>query len=139
MISLSVSRTSLGLLPLTLADTGTTGNVIVRWEPNLPEREVAWARSRWLRGGSVVSSRDDIVGAELTFQIWGASSGAIWTTAGLWDAALAQFSYTITETRSGTLSPIVYGCAPTSLRVANDSVTIRAGYVVASCVIPRQP
>ena len=139
MISLSVSRASLGLTPLSLADTGNTGNVIVSWNPNLPEREVSWARSRWLDGASVTSSRDDIVGADLTFQIWGASAGAIWTTVALWDAALAQFSYTITETRSGSLSPIVYDCAPASLRVANDPVTIRAGFVVASCTIPRQP
>lgn len=139
MISLSVSRASLGLTPLTLADTGITGNVIVAWNPNLPEREVSWSRSRWLSGASQTSSRDDVVGADLTFQIWGASAGAIWTTAGLWDAALAQFTYTVTETRSGSLSPIVYDCAPTSLRVASDPVTIRAGFVVASCTIPRQP
>lgn len=139
VISLSVSRTSLGLIPLTLTDSGRVGNVIVAWNPNLPEREVTWAKSRWLDGGSVVSSRDDVTGADLTFQIWGASAGALWTTADLWDEALAQFSYTVTETRSGSLTPIVYDCAPTSLRIVNDPVTIRAGFLVASCTIPRQP
>lgn len=139
MISLTVDRSSLGLLPLTANDFGTTGAVVAAWQPSRKERDNAVARSRWLSGGSLVSTRDEIVGMDLVMRLYASSHTLIRSAVDEWDAALGQFSYTITETITGAITPTVYDCQPASWQVDNDPVAIRAGFVILTASIPRQP
>ena len=139
MISLSIDRSSIGLLPLTVADSGSTGAVIVAWQPKSKERENTVARSRWLKGGPLTSTRDEIVGMTLSVQLWASTPALLDQAVDVWDAALGQFSYTITETTTGALTPKVYACQPASWAVDNDPVMIRAGLVILTAQIPRQP
>jgi hypothetical protein len=139
VISLSIDRSSIGLLPLTVADTGTTGAVIVAWQPKSKDRDNTVARSRWLSGGSLVSTRDEIVGMTLAVQLWATTPALLDQAVDTWDAALGQFAYQITETTTGALTPKVYDCQPASWSVDNDPVMIRAGLVILTASIPRQP
>lgn len=139
MISLSVDRSSLGLLPLTVADSGSSGAVLAAWQPSRKERDNAVARSRWLSGGSLVSTRDEIVGMDMVLRLYASSHALIRSAVDEWDAALGQFSYVITETISGAVTTRAYTCQPAAWQVDNDPVAIRAGFVILTASIPRQP
>lgn len=139
MITLTIDRSSLGLLPLTINDTGTGTYVLQALNPGTRVRDNAVATSRWLDGGQLVSSRVDLVTLDLVVRINAASVPAVLTAADDLDAALGQFGYTITQAVSGAITTTTYTCMPASTSFAYDPVQLRANTSVFSASIPRQP
>ena len=142
MISLSISRTSLGLLPLTITDNGRTAGTYVLtqdgWFPGAVQADSTYARSRWIDGAQLTSSRVDLLAMTLTVQCWAASATSARSMADTLGAALMQDSYTITE--SGlSLTPVVYNCLPASWSMDWDPILLRQGLAIFTASIPRQP
>ena len=77
MIALSISRDSLGLLPLSIADSGTGTYVLIAMEPGRKERANAVAESRWLPGGTLASSRLTVLTFDLSVRIYAATVPAL--------------------------------------------------------------
>ena len=144
MISLSISRSGLTppLTPLTITDTGRASGTYVLnadgWFPGSVQAESSYARSRWLDGAQLVSSRVDLLTMQLSVQCWGASASAVRGMADTLGAALMQDSYTITETGM-SVTPVVYRCLPASWSMSWDPVLLRQGLALFTASIPRQP
>jgi len=143
MITLTISRTSLGLLPLTIANSGRTAGTYVLtaggWNPGAVERENSYARSRWLPGAQLVSTRDELMALSLTVRLWSDSVPNLRTMADTLGEALGQFSYTITENVTGALTPRIYDCMPASYSIDSDPVQWRQFTTTLTASIPRQP
>jgi hypothetical protein len=142
VISLSIDRSSIGLLPLTIGTTRTTGAYMLMaggWNPGTIERDNTYARSRWLSGASLVSTRDELTSLDLGVRIWGSSLSNMRQMVDDLGAALGQFSYQITETWSGNLTPRVYDCCPASYAVEADPDQWRQYTTIVTASIPRQP
>jgi len=138
MLSLSVSRTSLGLVPLTAADTTQAlGATIMDWSPGLVVRDVTIAKSKWAPGGVATRVRDDVVTMGLTLWLRGGSLAASRALAEAWVAALGQFDYTITETLTGATRP--FAAMPATVDIGSNPTLWRAGIVPVSASIPRNP
>jgi len=137
MLSLSFSRTSLGKVPLTAADTTQSGATIMSWDPGLVVRDVAISRSKWARGGVPTRTRDDVVIATLTLFLRGGSLAASRTLAETWAEALGQLDYTITETLTGGVR--VFTAMPTSADIPTAKSLWRNGIVLLTAAIPRNP
>jgi len=139
MLTLTIDRSSLGLLPLTVNDTGTGTYVLSAFAPGTKARDNAVATSRWIDGGQLVSSRVDVLTMDLVVRINAASVAALKTAADELDAALGQFDYTITEAVTGALTSTVYTCLPASTSFPYDPIGFRAGTSLFTASIPRQP
>lgn len=139
MITLTIDRSSLGLLPLTINDTGTGTYVLSAFTPGAKARDNAIAASRWLDGGQLVSSRVDILTMDLVVRINASSVAALTAAADVLDEALGQYGYTITQTIAGALTATTYTCMPASTSFPYDPVAFRAGTSLFTASIPRQP
>lgn len=139
MITLTVDRSSLGLLPLTINDAGTGTYVLVALDAGTRVRDNAIAASRWLDGGQLVSSRVDLVSLSLSVRVNASTVPTILSAADALDAALGQFGYTITQAVAGAITPTTYTCLPASTSFAYDPVQLRAGTGVLTASIPVQP
>lgn len=141
MISLSITRDALTppTLPLSIADTGTGTYVLVSFDPGVRLRDNAVARSRWIDGGQLVSSRVDLLTLELVVRINAASTTAVITAADALDDALGQFGYTISRTLTGELTPTTYTCMPATTALSWDPVQLRKYTALFTASIPRQP
>ena len=141
MITLTISRTALTVpgLPLTINDSGTGTYVLVSFAPGAKQRDNAMAKSRWLDGGQLVSTRTDIVTMDLTVQVRGASTQAIIDAAAVLDEALDQYGFTITQQIVGAITTTEYTCMPANTSFPYDPVMFRAGLGMFTASIPRQP
>ena len=142
MITLSIDRASLGLLPLAVTNTGRTAGTYVLdangWNPGRVQRDNAVATSRWLSGGKLVSTREEIISLELTVRVWGSSVANMRTMVDALGDALGQYSYTVTETITGALSTNVYTCMPASWAVESDPNQWRQFTTLFTASIPRE-
>ena len=142
MISLSIDRSSLGLTPLPLVDSGrTAGTYVVTadgWAPGAVIAENDYAQSRWLDGGQIVSTRREIVTMSLVVRLWASTLPGLTTMVDTLAAALGQRSYTITETGLATL-PRTWSCFAASVVPAYDPVQLRQFTTIVTASIPRQP
>lgn len=143
MIGLSVDRSSLGLLPLSLtAATGRTAGsyqlAANGWNPGRVQRDNAVATSRWLSGGRLVSTRNEIISMELTVRIWGSSVANMRTMVDDLGNALGQFSYTVAEYIDGALTPNIYTCMPASWSMESDPNQWRQYTTLFTASIPRE-
>lgn len=144
MITLSISRDGLTVpaLPLTIGTARTAGSYQLTangWNPGRVQRDNSIAQSRWLSGGALVSTRDEIVTLELTVRIWGSSVANMRSMVDDLGDALGQWSYTITETITGSLTPNVYACMPASWAIESDPNQWRQFTTLFTASIPRQP
>lgn len=139
MIALSIARSSLGLTPLSIADDGTGTYVLMSFTPGQRQRDNAIAASRWIDGGQLVSSKTDILTLDMVVKIQAATVPLLQQYADDLDAALNQFSYTITQTITGQLTSTTYTCMPASTSFPFDAVSFRAGLGYFTASIPRQP
>lgn len=137
MLTLSVSRTSLGLVPLTAADVTQSGATIMDWSPGLVVRDTTIVRSKWADGGIVTHSRDDVVTMTLSLFLRGGSLAASRALAEVWVAALGQFDYTITETLTG--GSRAFAAMPASVDISSNPNFWRNGIVPITATIPRNP
>ena len=135
MISLSISNGT--ATPLTITDTGTTGYVLVALNPGGMLRDNAVATSRWLDGGALVSTRDEMATMEATIQTWGSSVSDVMTKVATLGSALGQWSYTVTASYSG--GSAVYTAMPANYAVSYDPDFLRNNVALVTASIPRQP
>lgn len=138
MISLTIDRTSLGLLPYTITDTGTSGPVLVAFQPGAIQRENAIATSRWIDGGALVSTRTEMTALSLTVRLWSTSYAQLRTDADTLGDALGQYSYTITETPT-TGAARVYTCMPASWQMEMNPADLQKFTALFTASVPRQP
>lgn len=141
MIALSIDRSSLGLLPLSIGTARTAGSYQLAangWNPGRVQRDNAVATSRWLSGGKLVSTRNEIISLELTVRIWGTSVANMRTMIDDLGNALGQYSYTVTETVTGALTTNVYDCMPASWAVESDPNQWRQFTTLFTASIPRE-
>jgi len=141
MITLSIDRSSLGLLPLSVGTARTAGTYQLSangWNPGRVQRDNAIATSRWLSGGRLVSTRNEIISLELTVRVWGSSVANMRTMVDDLGNALGQFSYTVTETVTGALTTNVYTCMPASWSVESDPNQWRQFTTLFTASIPRE-
>lgn len=141
MITLSIDRSSLALLPLAVGTARTAGSYQLTangWNPGRVQRDNAVATSRWLSGGKLVSTRNEIISLELTVRIWGSSVANMRTMIDDLGNALGQFSYQVTETVSGALTTNVYDCMPASWAVESDPNQWRQFTTLFTASIPRE-
>ena len=139
MITLTIDRSSLGLLPLTINDSGTGTYVLTSFTPGAKGRDNSYAASRWLDGARLVSSRTELLTMDMVVRINAATVPLLTDAAVVLDAALDQFGYTITEAISGALTTTAYTCLPASTSFPYDPVQFRRGTGLFSASIPRQP
>jgi len=139
VITLTIDRSSIGALPLTITDSGTGTYVLVSYEPGSRVKENAVAQSRWLDGGQLVSTRQSILTMDMVLRIRAASVSALKTAASALDDAFDQFGYTITEQVAGAITSTTYTCLPANTSFPHDPVLFRAGMGVYTASIPRQP
>ena len=138
MISLTVDRTSLGLLPYTITDTGTSGPVLVAFQPGAISRENVVATSRWVDGGALVSTRTEMTSMDLVVRLYSTSYAQLRTDAETLGDALGQYGYTITETPT-TGSARTYTCLPASWQMEMSPPELRRFTALFTASIPRQP
>jgi hypothetical protein len=142
MISLSIDRSSLGQLPLTLVDSGrAAGSYVITadgWFPGAVQADNDYARSKWINGAQLIASRVDLLTMQLAVRCWAASATAARQMADTLGAALLQDSYTITESGLST-TPVVYQCLPASWSMDWNPVELSQGTTLFTASIPRQP
>ena len=141
MITLTISRDALTVpaLPLTISDSGTGTYVLMDMSPGARAKDNVFARSRWLDGAALVSTRTDLLTLDLVIRINATGMSAIKTAAEALDEAFDQWSYTITEQVSGALTSTVYTCSPANTAFAYDPVQFRANTGLYTASVPRQP
>jgi hypothetical protein len=141
MITLSIDRASLGLLPLAIGTARTAGTYQLAangWNPGRVERDNAIATSRWLSGGKLVSTRTQVISLELTVRVWASSVANMRTMVDDLGDALGQYSYQITETVAGALATNVYDCMPASYSIESDPNQWRQFTTLFTASIPRE-
>lgn len=141
MISLTISRDLLTppQTPLTISDSGTGTYVLVSMDPGARLRENAVAKSRWIDGGQLVSTRTDLLTLELVVRINATGMAAVKAAADALDEALNQWGFTITETVTGAITSSTFTCLPATTAFAYDPVQFRANTGLFTASIPRQP
>lgn len=142
MITLSISRDSLGLLPLSLPDTlaiGTSGLALVTFNPGQSQADNAIATSRWLSGGSLTSTRREIITLEMSVRVVGSSLSDLDTRCNDLFDALGQFGYTISKAVTGGTTPVVYTCLPANFGRTYNPDLMRHNMDIVTASLPRQP
>lgn len=141
MITLTLSRDLLSppQLPLTINDSGTGTYVLVSMEPGVRAKDNAYARSRWLDGAQLVSTRQDLLSLELVIRINANGMAALKAAAEALDDAFDQWSYTITEQVAGAVGSTIYTCCPANTAFGYDPVQFRANTGIYTASVPRQP
>lgn len=135
MISLTIAGTN-GTVSMT--DTGTSGYVLLTLDPGSNERDNAYARSRWLDGAQLVSSRTELNSISAAVQVWGTAIMDVQTKIATLGSAIDAFGYTVTASYTGGGST-VYTAMPASYDVAYDPVLLSQNMAVVTLNIPVQP
>ena len=135
MISLTLSNGT--ATPITINDQGKTGYVLVSLDPGQTIRDNTYAESRWLSGGALTSTREDMTALSAVIQTWGTSLADTLTKVDTLGSALGQYSYTVTATYTG--GSAVYTACPASYSVSYDPNYLRNFLTVVTTSIPRQP
>lgn len=138
MISITIDRSVLGLLPLSITDTGADsyslmpGFSLGGWTP-----DNTYAESRWIDGAAMTSSRLTMSAMELNLRVEGVSLTDLQANVDALATAVGQFTYTVTVTEGTTVTD--YDCCSGSVRRAYNQTAMLnlADYVQVQ--IPRQP
>lgn len=141
MITLTISRDNLDVpqLPLTINASGTGTYVLMDMSPGARAKDNVFARSRWLDGAALVSTRQDLLSLDLVIRINATGMAGVKAAAAVLDDAFDQWTYTITETVTGSLTSTVYTCSPANTAFAYDPVQFRANTGLYTASVPRQP
>lgn len=135
MISLTIAGTN---GTVTMTDTGTSGYVLLTLDPGSNERDNAYARSRWLDGAYLVSSRTELNSIAASVQVWGTALSDVQTKIATLGSAIDAWGYTVTAAYAGGGST-VYTAMPASYDVAYDPVLLSKNMAVVTLTIPVQP
>lgn len=136
MISLSISRPS-PATALSVSDSGQSGLVLLSLAPGGKLRDNTIAKSRWLSGGMLTATRDEVVQMDARIRVWGTSQSDLLDGIAELDAALAQFSYTVTATYGSATT--TYDAMPADWSIAYMPAELRKYAAVMTVSIPRQP
>jgi hypothetical protein len=135
MISLTLSNGT--ATPITITDTGQSGYVLVALNPGQTIRDNTYATSRWVDGGALVSTRDEMTTLDAVIQTWGTSISDVMTKVTTLGSALGQYTYTVTAAYTG--GSAVYTACPASYSISYDPNYLRNFLTVVTTSIPRQP
>ena len=122
---------------VTATDTGQSGYVLLSVDPGTVSRENAYATSRWLDGGYLVSSRTDLRVLSATLQVWGTTLADVQSKVTTLGSAVDAFTYTTTVSYSG--GSAVYTSMPASYGVTWDRDYLRHNAAIVTLTIPVQP
>lgn len=134
MISLTIAGTN-GTVSVT--DQGTSGYVLLALDPGANERDNAYARSRWLDGAYLVSSRTELSSLSASVQCWGTTAADLQSKIATLGSVVNAWGYTVAAAYSG--GSVVYTAMPASYDVAYDPVFLRQNMAVVTLTIPVQP
>lgn len=139
MISVSVSRASLGLVPLTFGDSrGSAITIMPGWSFGDDDAENEYAESAWLSGSSVARTRYPLTDIVLPLVIRTTSITALESTYTALLAAVRQGpSFDVTRTLGGVAR--TYSCCPGKASRAFDKFRLLKGEDALTLTIPRQP
>lgn len=143
-ISVVLSRTALTLDPLTISQdfTGTTywlPNGDLEW-PRFTKRKEHAPPSRYLSGRTLLSRVDDTATLPLVIYATAGTSSALDTAKTALEAALNQWTYSLTLTVDGVARTYTAECADDDISWgAIDSGMVRAKLARGSVVIPLYP
>lgn len=135
MISLTIAGTN---GTVTATDSGQSGYVLLSVDPGVVSRENAYATSRWLDGGYLVSSRTDLRSITATMQVWGTALSDTQTKVATLGSAIDAFTYTATVAYSAGGSA-VYTAMPGSYVIGWDRDLLRRNVALVTVNIPVQP
>jgi hypothetical protein len=139
MISVSISRASLGLTPLAIGDTsaGSVYTLMRDFNTGKVEADNTYAESRWQDGALLTSSRRKITEIAMLVRVTaGSVPGTVAAIAALADA-IDQFDYEVTVQQQTYVN--VYRCSPASWERVFDATQMRNGADLLHITIPRQP
>lgn len=138
MISVSISRTSLGLVPLTFGDSrGAAVTIMPGWSFGDDEAENEYAESAWLPGASVARTKYPLSQIVLPLVIRTTSLVTLETTYSAILAAVRQGpSFDLTRTLGVSRT---YSCCPGTASRAYDKFRLLKGEDAVTLTIPRQP
>lgn len=137
MIQVSISRTSLGLPPLVMEDSGTgTYTIMPGFSTGPSDADNVIAESRWQNGGVLTSTRRNITQLVMNVRVIAAGVGMV-SAVNTLAAAVEQFGYTVTVVEGGVSS--TYTCLPANWRRLFDERAMLSGRDYVALVIPRQP
>jgi hypothetical protein len=130
---------SIAIGSITLGTAGATNYELVEFVPGTVERDNVMAESRWLDGGSLVSSRRRMVTMRLVARVTGSTVGVAAANAQALADALDNdgAEFTITETIGST--SYTYDCLPATVSVGRDPVLMQGLCFIVTASIPAQP
>ena len=138
MITVTISRSSIGLTPLVISDTPPGVYTLLRdFNVGKSEADNTVAESRWQDGGLLTSTRRNITEIEMLVRV---SAGSVAGTVAALDAladALDQFDYQVTV-QQGTSSK-TYRCMPANWERSFDPVQMKNNADIIRITMPRQP
>lgn len=135
MIALTIAGTN---GTVTAADTGTSGYVIAALDPGSNERDNVYARSRWVDGAYLTSTRTELNSITVAMQVWGSSLSDLQTKINTLGSVVNAWGYTVTAAYTGGGST-VYTAMPASYDVAYEPSMLRTNMAVVTLNIPVQP
>lgn len=140
LISVSVSRTSLGLVPLVFGDSrGAAITIMPGWSFGDDDAENEYATSADIPGASVARTHIPMSEIVLPIVIRTTSLAALETTYTAVVAAIRQApSFDVTRTLGGTVIR-TYSCAPGRASRDWDKFRLLKGEDKVTLTIPRQP
>lgn len=135
MITLTIAGTN---GTVTVNPTGTSGYVLVALDPGAVERDNTYARSRWLDGAQLVSTRTELSSLTAVVQVWGTALAHVESQIDALGSVVDAFGYTVTAAYTGGGSA-VYTALPASYDVAYDPALLRQNMALVTLDIPVQP
>lgn len=138
MLSITIERTSLGLLPLSISDDGTgTYTLMPGFDAGVSTPENSLAESRWLDGAALVASRRVVTQVSMIVRVDGPTANALQANIAMLAQALDQFDYNVRILEGSTVT--TYACMPATWRRVYDADEMRRGRDLVVITIPRQP
>lgn len=139
MISVTVSRAELGLTDLVIGDTypGANGYSVASYTPGAIEQQNVYAKSRWVNGAVLTSTRRDISTIDLSIRVKGSSLSDMAVKVQDLEVAFSQFGYLTTFWLG--MATVQYTCMPANYQIAPTSVEYRHFTTLFTAQIPRQP
>lgn len=138
MLTISIDRASLGLLPLTISDDGTgTYTLMPGFDAGTSTPENSIAESRWLDGGVLVASRRNVTQVSMLVRVDGPTANALQSNIAALAQALDQFDYSVRIVEGSTTTTLT--CMPATWRRVYNADEMRRGRDLVVVTIPRQP
>ena len=134
MISLTIAGTN---GTVTSSDTGQSGYVLLSLDPGNNVRDNTYARSRWMDGAYLVSTRTELNSLTAAVQVWGTAISDVQAKIATLGSVVNAWGYTVTAAYAG--GSTVYTAMPASYDVAFDPILLSRNMAVMTIDFPVQP